>query len=130
MIKAALKKHEIDSMKPLDRSDRAAGDEHAHQAAARSGRPLPKGNRPDLADKEEAELKLIESSARRAVRPGNECRHRSGACRNGRYQRQTNGAGDEGGAGETGWETRGREGVEQSESAAGLKPVCRVSAEA
>ena len=122
MIKAALKKHEIDSMKPLDEATELQVMSTLIKQRREAADLYRKGNRPDLADKEEAELKLIESYlSRRAVRPGNDCRHRSGARRNGGNQRQTDGAGDEGSAGETGRETRGREGAErESESAAGL----------
>src|SRR5487761_2595523 len=45
MIKTSLKKHEVDSMKPLDEATEL----------------FRKGNRPELADREDAELKLIES---------------------------------------------------------------------
>lgn len=60
MMKAALKKHEIDSMKPLDEATElqilTTLIKQRHEAADM----FRKGNRPELADKEEAELKMIE----------------------------------------------------------------------
>src|SRR5215475_10936821 len=61
MIKAALMKYKVDTMKPLD--------EHAElqilttliKQRREAADMFRKGNRPELADKEETELKLIES---------------------------------------------------------------------
>jgi uncharacterized protein len=61
MIKAALKKHEIDSMKPLDEATELQGMSTLTKQRREAADLYRKGNRPDLADKEEAELKLIES---------------------------------------------------------------------
>ena len=61
MIKTALKKHEVDSMKPLD----AAAELQVMSSLVKQRREAAdmfrKGGRPELADKEEAELRLIES---------------------------------------------------------------------
>ena len=61
MIKAALKKHEIDAMKPLDE----AAEMQVLNTQAKQRRDsielFYKGNRPELAEKEEAELKIVES---------------------------------------------------------------------
>jgi uncharacterized protein YqeY len=61
MIKAALKKHEIDSMKPLDEATEMQVLNTLVKQRRDSIEMFRKGNRPELADKEEAELKLIES---------------------------------------------------------------------
>ena len=61
MIKSALKKHEIDSMKPLDEATEMQLMQTLVKQRRESADIFRKGNRPELADKEEAELKLIES---------------------------------------------------------------------
>jgi uncharacterized protein YqeY len=61
MIKSALKKHEIDSMKPLDEATEMQIMQTLVKQRRESADIFRKGNRPELADKEEAELKLIES---------------------------------------------------------------------
>ena len=61
MMKAALKKHEVDSMKPLDESTELQILSTLIKQRRESADMFRKGNRMDLADKEEAELKLIES---------------------------------------------------------------------
>src|SRR6266567_3171019 len=61
MIKAALKKHEVDAMKPLDESTELQILSTLVKQRRESADMFRKGNRPDLADKEDAELKLIES---------------------------------------------------------------------
>lgn len=61
MIKAALKKHEIDSMKPLDEPAEMQILNTLIKQRRDSADMFRKGSRPELADKEEAELKLIES---------------------------------------------------------------------
>jgi uncharacterized protein YqeY len=61
MMKAALKKHEIDAMKPLDENTELQILSTLIKQRRESADMFRKGNRPDLADKEEAELKLIES---------------------------------------------------------------------
>jgi len=61
MIKAALTKHQVDTMKPLDEKAElqilASLVKQRKEAAAM----FRQGGRPELADKEEAELALIES---------------------------------------------------------------------
>jgi uncharacterized protein len=61
MIKAALMKYKVDTMKPLDEPAElqilTTLIKQRHEAADM----IRKGNRPELAEKEEAELKLIES---------------------------------------------------------------------
>jgi hypothetical protein len=61
MIKAALKKHEIDSMKPLDEATEMQVMSTLIKQRREAADLYRKGGREDLASKEEAELKLIES---------------------------------------------------------------------
>ena len=61
MIKAALKKHEIDSMKPLDEPTEIQVLTTLIKQRRESVDMFRKGNRNDLAEKEEGELKVIES---------------------------------------------------------------------
>src|SRR4051794_29290023 len=61
MIKAALKKHEIDSMKPLDEATEMQVLNTLVKQRRDSIEMYKQGNRPDLADKETAELKIVES---------------------------------------------------------------------
>ena len=60
MIKAALKKHEIDAMKPLDENTEQQVLTTLMKQRRDAAEMFRKGNRPELADKEEAELHLIE----------------------------------------------------------------------
>jgi uncharacterized protein len=61
MIKTALKKHEVDSMKPLDEPTELQILNMLVKQRHESADMFRKGNRPELADKEEAELKIVES---------------------------------------------------------------------
>lgn len=61
MIKAALKKHEVDSMKPLDEASEMQVMNTLIKQRKEAAELYRKGNRVDLAEKEEAEQKLIES---------------------------------------------------------------------
>jgi uncharacterized protein YqeY len=61
MIKTALKKHEIDAMKPLDEPTELQILNTLIKQRKEASEMFRKGNRPELADKEDAELKLIES---------------------------------------------------------------------
>ena len=61
MIKAALKKHEVDSMKPLDEATELQVLTTLVKQRREAADMFRKGGRVELADKEEAELKLIES---------------------------------------------------------------------
>jgi uncharacterized protein YqeY len=61
MVKAALKKHEIDAMKPLDENTEIQVLNTLIKQRRESIDMYRKGNRPELADKESAELQLIES---------------------------------------------------------------------
>ena len=61
LIKTALKKHEIDSMKPLDDATEMQILNTLIKQRRDSIEMFRKGNRPELAEKEEAELKLIET---------------------------------------------------------------------
>jgi uncharacterized protein len=61
MIKTALKKQEVDSMKPLDEATEMQVLNTLIKQRRESAELFRKGNRPELADKEEAELKLIEA---------------------------------------------------------------------
>jgi uncharacterized protein YqeY len=61
MIKTALKKHEVDSMKPLDEATEMQILGTLIKQRREAAEMFRKGHRAELADKEEAELKLIES---------------------------------------------------------------------
>lgn len=61
MIKTALKKHEVDSMKPLDEATEMQVLNTLMKQRREAADLFRKGNRPELAEKEEAELKLIET---------------------------------------------------------------------
>jgi uncharacterized protein YqeY len=61
MIKAALKKHEIDSMKPLDEPTEVQVLSTLVKQRRDSIDMYRQGNRPELADKEAAELQVVES---------------------------------------------------------------------
>jgi len=61
MIKTALKKQEVDSMKPLDESTELQILNTLVKQRRDAADMFRKGGRPELADKEEAELKLIQS---------------------------------------------------------------------
>src|SRR6202030_2625072 len=61
LIKTALKKHEVDSMKPLDEQTEIQILNTLIKQRRESADMFRKGDRAELADKEEAELKLIES---------------------------------------------------------------------
>jgi uncharacterized protein len=60
MIKTALKKHEIDSMKPLDEATEMQLMNTLIKQRRESAELFRKGGREELAAKEEAEIKLIE----------------------------------------------------------------------
>lgn len=61
MLKTALKKHEVDSMKPLDEQSETQILNMLVKQRRESADVFRKNNRPELADKEEAELKLLET---------------------------------------------------------------------
>jgi len=61
MLKTALMKHKVDTMKELDESSELQILNMLVKQRRESADMFRKGNRPELADKEEAELKLIES---------------------------------------------------------------------
>ena len=61
MIKAALMKYKVDAMKPLDETAEIQILTTLIKQRREAADMFRKGNRPELADKEEAELKLIES---------------------------------------------------------------------
>jgi len=61
LMKAALKKHEIDSMKPLDEAAEMAVLKSLVKQRNDAAEMFRKGNRPELAEKEEAERRLIET---------------------------------------------------------------------
>jgi uncharacterized protein YqeY len=61
MIKAALKKHEIDAMKPLDEATEQQVLKSLVKQRIDAAEMFRKGGREELATKEEAERKLIES---------------------------------------------------------------------
>ena len=61
MIKTALKKHEVDSMKPLDEATEMQIMKSLVKQRQEAAEMFRKGGRPELADKEEGEMRLIES---------------------------------------------------------------------
>jgi uncharacterized protein YqeY len=61
MIKTALKKHEVDAMKPLDEATELQILNTLIKQRRESADMFRKGGREELAEKEESELKLIES---------------------------------------------------------------------
>jgi uncharacterized protein YqeY len=61
MVKAALQKHAIDTMKPLDEQSELQILNTLVKQRRESADMFRKGGRAELAEKEEAELKLIES---------------------------------------------------------------------
>lgn len=61
MLKTALLKHKVDTMKELDEQSELQILNVLVKQRRESADMFRKGNRPELADKEEAELKLIES---------------------------------------------------------------------
>ena len=61
MMKTALKKHEVDSMKPLDEATEMQILNMLIKQRRESAEMFRKGNREELAAKEEAELRLIEA---------------------------------------------------------------------
>jgi uncharacterized protein len=61
MIKAALKKHEVDSMKPLDEKTELQILNMLINQRREAADMFRKGGRPEQAGKEETELRLIES---------------------------------------------------------------------
>jgi uncharacterized protein len=61
MIKTALKKHEVDSMKPLDEAIEMQILKSLVKQRQEAAEMFRKGGRPELADKEEVEMRLIES---------------------------------------------------------------------
>jgi uncharacterized protein YqeY len=61
MLKTALMKHKVDTMKELDEQSELQIQNMLVKQRRESADMFRKGNRPELADKEEAELKLIES---------------------------------------------------------------------
>jgi uncharacterized protein YqeY len=61
MVKAALKKHEVDSMKPLDEATEMQVLNTLIKQRREAADMFRKGGREELAKKEEAELLLIES---------------------------------------------------------------------
>jgi uncharacterized protein len=61
MMKSALKKFEVDSMKPLNEGTEMQVVQTLVKQRRESADMFRKGNRPELADKEEAEILLLES---------------------------------------------------------------------
>jgi len=61
LIKTALKKHEVDTMKPLDEASELQILSTIIKQRREAADMFRKGDRPELAEKEEAELKLVES---------------------------------------------------------------------
>jgi uncharacterized protein len=61
MIKAALQKHAVDTMKPLDEAGEMQVLKQLVKQRQDAAEMFRKGNRPDQADKEDAERQIIES---------------------------------------------------------------------
>ena len=61
MIKTALKKHEVDSMKPLDEAAEIQIMKSLVKQRQESAAMFRQGGRPELAEKEEDEMRVIES---------------------------------------------------------------------
>ncbi len=61
MVKAALMKYKVDTMKPLDEQSEVQILTTLIKQRRESADMFRKGNRPELADKEERELKIVES---------------------------------------------------------------------
>jgi uncharacterized protein YqeY len=61
MIKAALMKHQVDAMKPLDEASEMQILNMLIKQRREAADMFRKGGRPEQADKEEAELKMIEA---------------------------------------------------------------------
>jgi uncharacterized protein YqeY len=61
MMKTALKKHEVDSMKPLDEATEMQILKSLVKQRQEAAEMFRQGGRPELAEKEEAELRLIET---------------------------------------------------------------------
>jgi uncharacterized protein YqeY len=61
MMKTALKKHEVDTMKPLDESSEMQILNMLIKQRREAADMFRKGDRQELAEKEEAELKMIET---------------------------------------------------------------------
>ena len=61
MIKTALQKHQVDSMKPLDEDSELRVLSSLAKQRRESAEMFRKGGRAELAEKEEAELRLIEA---------------------------------------------------------------------
>jgi uncharacterized protein YqeY len=61
MIKSALQRHTVDTLKPLDEQAEIQILNTLVKQRRESAEMFRKGNRPELAEREEAELKLIES---------------------------------------------------------------------
>src|SRR6185369_5881886 len=70
MIKTALKKLEVDSMKPLDEATEMQVLNSLIKQRTESAEMFRKGGRVELAEKEEAERTLIESYMPAAATPG------------------------------------------------------------
>ncbi len=61
MVKSALKKHEIDSMKPLTEASEMQVMSTLLKQRQESADMFRKGNRAELAEKEEAEIRILQS---------------------------------------------------------------------
>jgi hypothetical protein len=61
LIKTALRKHEVDSMKPLDETAEMQILKSLVKQRQEAAEMFHKGGRPELAEREEAELTLVES---------------------------------------------------------------------
>ena len=114
LIKTALKKHEVDSMKPLDEATELQILSTLIKQRREAAEMFRKGDRPELADKEEAELKLVESYMPAAPsRSRDRRRHHSRAGGDRRDVGEADGRGDESDASEAGGQARGRESAER-----------------
>ena len=115
MIKAALQKHQIDSMKPLDEPTELQLLNTLIKQRRESADMFRKGGRAELAEKEEAELKLIESYMPVAATSEEMDAAIAAAMTGDRpHFAQTNGPGDESRAGQAGREAHRRKSAERT----------------
>ena len=116
MIKAALMKYKVDTMKPLDEAAELQILTTLIKQRRESADMFRKGNRPELADKEEPSEDHRILHAGRADGCGSGCGHRRGDVGNRRDVGEADGRGDEGRASQARREARGRESAERESS--------------
>ncbi len=125
MIKTALKKHEVDSMKPLDEATELQILGTLIKQRREAADMFRKGDRAELADKEEAELKLIESYMPAAPSEQEiDAAIAAAITETGVTSSKQMGRGDESRAGQAGGETRGRESAQRKSPRPPILTLC------